>query len=138
LQVIVARAKLVEGFRSIIDNDRGHSIIVDLPKERGGTNTGATALELAIMALAGCITTVYSLIAKKMRAEIEDLNVIVKAERPDGEATITKVEIEVKVKSRAPREMLSKMLNLTLKNCPVGALFEKAGVKIEAIMKVEG
>ncbi|MDK2463414.1 MAG: osmotically inducible protein C, partial [Candidatus Korarchaeota archaeon] len=59
-----ARSKLVEGFRSVIDDGRGHSVVTDLPKDMGGTDTAPTALELAVMALAGCITTIFAMVAK--------------------------------------------------------------------------
>lgn len=128
---IVVRSKLVEGFRSVVDNSRGHSIVLDLPKEKEGADTGATALELVVMALAGCISTIYALIAKKMRIKIDDLEVLVKAEHPQGELTVTKAEVNIRVKSKAPIEVLNKIMNLTMKNCPVGVLFSKAGVELK-------
>ncbi len=124
-----ARSIWVEGFRSVIDNSRGHSVVTDLPKDLGGTDTGATALELAVMGLAGCITTIFSLVAKKMRLSIDYLEATVEAEK--GEVTIEKCVVHVKVKSKEDEKKLKRAWELTWKTCPVGQLFERAGVKVE-------
>jgi len=124
-----ARSKWIEGFKSALDNGRKHSIIVDLPENLGGTDLGPTALELAVMALAGCITTIFSIVAKKMRLEFEELETTVEAEK--GEVTIEKCTLTLKVKTKAPKEVIERAWRTTWKNCPVGVLFEKAGVKVE-------
>ncbi len=53
--IIKSRAKLIENFRSIVVNGRKHAIVIDLPEQRGGNDMGPTALELAVMGLAGCM-----------------------------------------------------------------------------------
>jgi len=127
--VLKSRSRWIEGFRSALDNGRKHSVVVDLPENLGGTDLGATALELAVMALAGCITTIFSIVAKKMRLEFESLEAIVEAEK--GEVTIEKCTVTLKVKTKAPRETVERAWKITWKNCPVGALFEKAGVEVK-------
>ena len=129
-----SRSKWIEGFRSALDNGRKHCLVVDLPENLGGTDLGPTALELAVMALAGCITTIFSIVAKKMRLEFESLEAIVEAEK--GEVTIEKCTVTLKVKTKAPRETVERAWKLTWKNCPVGALFEKAGVEVKHEIEV--
>jgi len=51
---IKAIAKCVENFQLIADNTRGYSVVLDLGTTSGGTDTGPSALELAIMSLADC------------------------------------------------------------------------------------
>jgi len=126
-----ARALLVEGSRSVIDNGRGHSLVTDLPPKLGGSDTGPTALELVVMGLAGCVTTIFSIVAKKNKFDYESLEVLVEAEKPDDQLTITSAKVEVKLRSSAPRSEAEKVLRLTMQNCPVGALLEKAGINIE-------
>ena len=48
---IKAKSKLVENIRSIVDNSRTHSLIWDLSKAAGVSDSGPIALELALMAL---------------------------------------------------------------------------------------
>ncbi|MBS3806430.1 MAG: OsmC family protein [Bacteroidales bacterium] len=100
--------------------------MTDLPN---GANVGASALELTVMSLAGCISTIFKTTAEKMRLNAERVEVNMDAEK--GSDTISKVRYHVRVKSDSSREQLQKCLDLTLKNCPVGVLFEKAGVEIE-------
>ncbi|RLG98979.1 hypothetical protein DRO19_03520 [Candidatus Bathyarchaeota archaeon] len=61
---IKATAKWIGNVHSVVDNSRTHSVVCDLPKEKGGDDTGPNALELEIMALADCSLTIYSDVAK--------------------------------------------------------------------------
>lgn len=121
-----SKSLLLEGYQSVIDNGRNHSIVTDLPN---GANVGASALELTVMSLAGCISTIFKTTAEKMRLNAERVEVNMDAQK--GSDTISKVRYHVRVKSESSQEQLQKCLDLTLKNCPVGVLFEKAGVEIE-------
>ena len=47
---IKVTAKLIENVRTIADNSRTHSVVLDLGKAKGGDDTGPSALELALMA----------------------------------------------------------------------------------------
>jgi len=136
LEALKARAKWVEGYRSILDNGRGHSVVVDLPQSLGGRDTGATALELAVMSLAGCISTIFILVAGKMRVKVHSLEVEVDAEKPGGEPTVAEAKVTIRVKTDEPREKVEKVLKHTLANCPVGLLFEKSGTKLSFQLEV--
>jgi len=129
-----ARSIWVEGFKSILDNGRTHSVVVDLPSDLGGSDQGPTALELAVMALAGCVTTIFAIVAKKMRLSYEKLEAYVEAEK--GEVTIEKVKLTLKVKTDAPPERVEAAFKRTMEICPVGVLFSKAGVGIEERVEV--
>ncbi len=131
-----ARSKLVEGFRSVIDDGRGHSVVTDLPTDMGGSDTAPTALELAVMALAGCITTIFAMVAKGKGVSFEDMEVVVEAEKPKGEHTITSGQIKGFVVSREPEERVRKIWEDTLKICPVGVLFKRACVEFDTELEV--
>jgi uncharacterized OsmC-like protein len=118
------KCKLIENLRSITDNGRGHSVTLDLPRENGGDDLGPTALELAIMSLAGCITTIFALIAKNSKIPIEKLEVIANAEKEVKSPKLSFVKIKALVKSSASKEILETICNKTLQTCPVGAIFE--------------
>jgi uncharacterized OsmC-like protein len=120
---------LVEGYQSLINNGRNHSIVTDLPDTSQGQDTGATALEVSLMSLAGCISTIFKKVADKMRINVEKLEVDMNADK--GQETFDVVRYKVYVKSDAPKEKLEKCLDTTENTCPVGVLFSKAGVKID-------
>ena len=73
-----------ERFQSIVDNDRRHGLVLDLPEAKGGDDFAPTALELAV----------------------------------------------VTVDSDEPEEKLQRVLQKTMQVCPVGRLYEKAGIEI--------
>ena len=123
------KSVLVDGYQSVIDNGRSHSVVTDLPNDIEGQDVGATALELSLMSLAGCISTIYKKVASRMRINVEGLEVEMDAQK--GKETFDSVHYVIRVKSDAPREKLEKCLQQTEKSCPVGVLFNRAGITIE-------
>lgn len=136
VQKLRSWAKLVKDFRIIIDNGRFHSVCVDLPPEFG-MDKGPTALELCVMSYAGCFATIFALIAKKMRILLKDLEVELEAVKSDEVGTITEASLNIIVKTDASEEVVQKLFKLTVENCPVGKLFERANVKISYNIKKE-
>ncbi len=120
-----------EGFRSELGNGRGHAVVVDWPPEDGGRDAGPSGLELAAMSLAGCVTTIFAAVARKRRLPYDRLRADLTAERPRGAPTIERVRGVVTVASSAPKEDVETVLRLTIQQCPVGVLFERAGVASE-------
>ena len=124
-----ANAKWVDGFQSIVDNGRGHSVVLDLPEDLGGDNIGATALELAILGFSGCISTIFAMVCKNSGVEFSAFDVKLNAEKPKGAATVSEVTGTATVTSDADEEKLQKMFAKTMTTCPVGVLFDKAGIE---------
>lgn len=118
--------ELKEGYRSVVSNNRGHEVVLDLPESANGTDQGAKAFELLAMSLNGCIGTIFKMMAVKMRLNVQEIKI--EMETVDAD-TITDVFYRFYVKSDAPMEKLQKCLEHTEKTCPVGLLFAKAGVK---------
>jgi putative redox protein len=133
--VINSRAKRVEEFRITVDDGRAHSVCLDLPKEMG-TDMGPTALELGVMSFSGCVATIFTLMAKKMRVSISDLDVKVKAEKPEDARTVTKADFEIIVKTGESEEKIKRVWEKTRENCPVGILFEQAGVQVDYKLRI--
>ena len=123
-------AKLVDNFRIDVDNQRAHTIALDL-EPPDGKDMGPSALEVCIMSFAGCYATIFMLTAKKMRFRVKGLEVKVEALKSEEAGTITKVDAHILVDSDLPRDRLQRAHELTVKTCPVGILFEKANVKIK-------
>ena len=131
-----ATARLVEGcYQSVVDNDRHHGIVLDLPEAKEGDDLGPTALELAVMGLAGCISTIWAIVAKNSRVSYSKIIVELTAEKPDNEPTITEAKAVVSVASEEDDAKLKRTLDKTMKACPVGQLYEKAGVEIKTEIK---
>jgi putative redox protein len=66
-----------------------------------------------------------------MRIPIKNLEVDLEAINSEEVGTITEANFEIRVNADASEQKLQKMTRLTLENCPVGILFNKAGVKVD-------
>ncbi|MCS7124502.1 MAG: OsmC family protein [Candidatus Bathyarchaeota archaeon] len=135
-QKLNSTSKLVKDFLIVVNNGRAHSVCVDLPPELG-TNMGPTALELCVMSYAGCFTTIFALMAKKLRVPLKDLEVKLEAVKSDEAGTITEASFHITVKTEASEETVQRIFKLTVEKCPVGKLFERANVKISYNLKAE-
>jgi uncharacterized OsmC-like protein len=113
-------------FQSVVDNGRQHGIVLDLPEAKSGDDLGPTALELAAMSLAGCVSTIWAVVAKNSRCSYRKMIVELDIDKPDKEPTFTTGKIHVKVDSDESEDKLKRILDKTLKACPVGRLFEQA------------
>jgi putative redox protein len=124
-----AKATLIGGYELALDNGRAHSVITDEPTQTS-TGVGAIPLELCVMSHAGCYVTIAALTAEKMRLALKDLEVKVEAEEDPETGTIGKETFDINYTIDAPEDRVQRLHELTLKNCPVGILYEHAGVKI--------
>lgn len=132
---IVARSKIVDNVRSIGDNSRTHTIVCDLPVNKGGTDMGPTALEVAMIALADCAVTIYADVAKRSNVEITSLEAVAEAEKPEDSPTITNVKLKIKVSGRASERVLRAIWRRTEANCPVLRIFREP-IPIESEIEV--
>ena len=124
-------AKSLKNFQTEIENEKGYKIISDLPKSHGGDNEGATSLEIVTMGLSSCISSVFLLVASKMRLNIENIIVEIDSEKTKEGNAIASSTAVVKVKSLETEKKLQNCLESTIQNCPVGIIFEKAGIPVE-------
>jgi putative redox protein len=129
-----ANARIIQNFEIVLDNGRSHASIVDQPSE-AFPGLGPTPLELCIMSHAGCYATICALTAQKMRLPLKGCAVKVEAVKSPEAGTITEESFDIVFKVDAPEDRVKRLHELTLKNCPVGILFEKAGVKINYSLK---
>ncbi len=129
-----ANARIIQGYEIALDNGRSHSMIADQPTPTF-PGLGATPLELCIMSHAGCYATIAALTAEKMRLKLEGCDVKVESLKSEDAGTIVEETFDITFKIDAPEDRIQRLHELTLKNCPVGILFEKAGVKINYNLK---
>ncbi|MDH5481818.1 MAG: OsmC family protein [Candidatus Bathyarchaeota archaeon] len=133
---LLSNAKLIEGFRIDVDDGRAHALCLDLEPD-AGTDMGPSALELCIMSHAGCYAIIFVWTANKMRISLRDLKVKVEAIISEEIGTVTQEKFDIIVKADAPKDRIQRIHDVTLRNCPVGKLFEKAGVKISYNLRIE-
>jgi putative redox protein len=124
------------GHQTLLEDESGHSVIVDLPRAEGGEDLGPFALELSVLSLAGCITTIFGLVAKRRRLTFEAMRVELDAVRPKGSPTLASVDGVLRLVTSAPRDEAQTALEITLRTCPVGVLYEKANVPVRVRLDV--
>lgn len=133
-----AKAKWIENVRSVANNSRTHSVVCDLTLAEGGSDSGPTALELALMSLADCGVTIFADVCKKSNIELGKLDVVVEAEKTPDSPIITGVTMKVTVSAKARKELLEAAWRRTEANCPVISIFtEPIQVKVEFEAKQE-
>jgi uncharacterized OsmC-like protein len=127
-----ATAKWIENVRSVVDNSRTHSVICDLSVPSGGNDTGPTALELAIMALADCAVTIFADVCKQSKIELIKVEAVVEAEKPADSPILSGATIKTKVSAKARKELLESAWRRTEAGCPVLSIFkEPIPLKVE-------
>jgi len=89
------------------------------------------------MSHAGCYATIAVLTANKMRLELRGCEVKVEAVKSEETGTIAEETFDITFKLDAPEDRVQRLHEITLKNCPVGLLFEKAGVKLTYNIKTK-
>jgi putative redox protein len=107
----------------------GHKVVLDAAETVGGENRGPRPKPLLLAALAGCTGMDVVSILKKMRVELDGLNISV-----DGDLTeehpkqFTKMHITYEFTGKnLPEEKLQKAVTLSDERyCGVSAMFRKA------------
>jgi uncharacterized OsmC-like protein len=121
--------------QSIVDNGRHHGVVLDLPEAKSGDDLGPTALELAAMALAGCVSTIWAVVANNSGVSYRKVIVEIDLEKGDKDPTFTGTAGTVQVDSDEDEDKLRRILDKTMQACPVGRLFEQAG--LDTTLKLE-
>jgi len=119
------------GFETVLEDGRAHSVMVDLPAQEGGHSSGTSALELCVLSLAGCISTIFAVVAHKRHLPYQSLMVALEADRPKGAPTISSVRGTVRIRTRSDPAEMETALRLTLRTCPVGVIFERAQIPVD-------
>lgn len=131
-------AKLIGDMAFEMDID-GHKLITDTTIENGGNNLGPSPKALLLAGLIGCSGIDIMLITKKMRLEVEDVNVEIEAETRDEDPKIYNyIHVIYKFKGKdLPMNKLENAVKLSMeKYCGVVAMLEKA-VPITYDIKIE-
>ncbi|MGB9835122.1 MAG: OsmC family protein [Candidatus Saccharicenans sp.] len=121
-------------FQSVVTDNRGHQVVVDLPPAKNGDDAGPTAFELSLMALAGCYSTIFALVAGKSRVEINSLKVECQARTTEDGMRFTEITTTVEVSSPADEATLQRVLRQTEQICPVGSIFQQAQIPNKSLL----
>jgi putative redox protein len=107
----------------------GHNFITDASEEIGGNNLGPRPKQLLLAGLIGCTGIDIMSILKKMKVQLDDLNIEVEAESTEEHPKVYKnIHLTFKFKGQnLPIENIKKAVSLSQeKYCGVSAMLKKA------------
>ena len=110
------------------ETESNHRILLDLAEKSGGHDQGPRPMELVLVSLAGCTAVDVVSILRKMRQQLEGLEVNVESERVDQHPRVyKKIEIEFNLKGKNLKEdSVKRAIDLSLdKYCSVKTMLEK-------------
>src|SRR5699024_12557163 len=116
-----------EGVLSVA-NVNGKEVIIDEPKELGGTDKGANPVEYVLSALGGCINVLVITFAQKFDVEVNGLDVQLEGDldpddflgiNPDVERGHQEVRYKENIDAPAPQEKIEHLLSHVDDICPV-------------------
>ncbi len=119
-----ATAKWIRDSQLEIHNHRGHHVVCDLPVDQGGGDTCSTALELALMALAGCAVSIFTDVCKQSKIKLNTLEVTVDAQKQPGTPNLAAVNLKAEVSAEARKQLLEAAWRRTEANCPVLLIYQ--------------
>eukprot|EP00761_Pharyngomonas_kirbyi_P010475 gb/GECH01010495.1/.p1 GENE.gb/GECH01010495.1/~~gb/GECH01010495.1/.p1 ORF type:complete len:194 (+),score=34.85 gb/GECH01010495.1/:1-582(+) len=117
-----------------------HKITVDEPPSSGGSDMGPNPLEYSLASLVGCETVTARMAAKKMKLQLEDINMEAKGTLDmrgfmgtEGvQRHFEKVKIIAQVTTTASQEEVDRLAHMVEDRCPVYSMFKASGTKMES------
>ena len=118
----------------------GHKIIIDAKEEVGGQDRGPRPKPLMLAALGGCTSMDVVSILKKMRVELNSLNVIVEGELSEEHPKrFKKMHVIYEVEGAyLPMDKIEKAVSLSEeKYCGVSAVYREV-IEITSEIRIKG
>ena len=127
-----------EGVRTVVMTRDGQSLVTDEPVSRGGTGSAPTPLETVVGALCGCSAVTFEREARELGLDYQgiDFDAAYRLDRRGllGEAEVRPyfegVDVDARVRTTAPSELLAQVVEITEHRCPVRNLLVDAGVAL--------
>jgi putative redox protein len=135
---ITGRVELVSKMKFVGVSDSGHALVMDTAAA-GGDDTAAKPMEILLMAMGGCTGMDVISILRKMRIEVDGLEIRIAGDRSaEHPKVFTEVEMVYKFRGKdLPAEKIKHAVELSQeKYCPVSATLRYAAriaYKIEII-----
>lgn len=121
--------RLNDDFHMKATNEQGNSIELDSNPESGGHDLGFRPMQLMLAGIGGCSTIDIIDIMKKQRENLEDIKVIVTAEREKDQtpALFTSIHLHYRLFGDISEEKAKRAVELSMeKYCSVAKIMEKS------------
>lgn len=123
---------------------RGHTLVIDEPPARGGTDRGPTPLETLLSAYLGCTNVILNLIAEEMGITVSGLELELTAsfdtrgvfDRAPVTAPFPEIALTVDLVTDADAAQVEKLKLALARRCPVSVILRQAGARIAETWRV--
>lgn len=136
---VTVKVKWIDGLRFVANDDKGHSVVMDVSKEHGGEGSGFGPMQLMLVAFGGCTGIDAVEILRKQRQKLEGLEITVSGERfKEHPRVYDKIQVEYKFRGKNMNEkFVQRALQLSQdKYCSVGATLKaKARVTYDYVIQ---
>jgi len=136
---VAVKVKWIDGLRFVANDDKGHSVVMDVLKEHGGEGSGFGPMQLLLAAFGGCTGLDVVEMMRKQRQKLEGLEITVSGERVSEPPRVyDKVHVEYKLKGKDLQEKAVKRATQLSqdKYCSVGATLKgKAKITYDHIIQ---
>jgi putative redox protein len=134
------KAKWIGGWKFEGKDGEGHVCRMDWSKEVGGDGDGFRPAELPLWGLAGCTGSDTVEILKKMRQQVDEMEVVVRAQKAEGyPSRFESIEVEyiIKGKDLSPKKVERAIALTEDKYCTVGVSLREPVALTHKITLVE-
>lgn len=109
-------------------NIRDHKVLIDQPKNAGGTDTGPSPLEMFLFSLGGCVASIARIAAKQQKIDLRGIQVTVAGGlNPDGlmgrdtedRAGFQQIKVSAVIDADLTDEEKQVFLDRVCERCPV-------------------
>ena len=125
---------------------RQHTMLIDEPPSRNGTDLAQTPLETLMCSFLGCTNVVANVIAEEMGIEITEMALELVGHFDTqgflgtGEVDVQFPQIELKadIETDASADQIDELKSRLAKRCPVSAILRKAGTEVIETWNIVG
>ena len=110
------RVRLVEGSLSLATS-RGHSVTIDRPHDKGGTDQGFLGGELVLAGEGGCFLSNLVAAARARSIDLRRAEVTVRGVQADNPPRFAEVVVAVQIEADAPVAEIDKLLTIAERSC---------------------
>ena len=122
-----------------------HTVIVDEPKARGGTDQGPTPTQMMVISLASCINVITNRVAEEMGIPIKGFSVNVTAHfdrrgvtgEKEIDVPFPRIDATIKFKTTASKNKVGRLKTGLRQRCPISKVLRAAGTNLRETWDVE-
>jgi len=109
-----AKLTWVEDAMFVASDTRGHTVVLDVKQEAGGSDSGVQPADLIMFSVAGCMGYDIVSILKKKRANLQRMTVEVEGERaPEHPKRYVRLKLKIRTNPEVSREDIQRSFELS-------------------------